>query len=287
LVAAASTSQADTCEENADCRVYWRTFDNGAWETGGWKWVGYPGTGVKSAPAIASWAPGRLDFFVRGADDYLWHRRYVDNSLGATWHRRGDGWFTGKPSAVSWGDKRIDIVVRGMDGSVWRLPYDNGWGNWARIGGVGTIPEDAFPTIASYESEHLVVLARGMDGLLWSNSFVDGAWLEWDVLGGILHGDPAAVGQTSPKRIDVMAAVDDNTKTCMACDRGVWWKYYPYVQPCYKNGGDDSCGCHDDGRGGNCYRTADPNAHLEASWTLDGNGNDQTWHGVDLDSHKK
>ena len=38
------------------------------------RFVGAPSVQLDSAPAVASWAPGRLDVFVKGTDGQLWHR---------------------------------------------------------------------------------------------------------------------------------------------------------------------------------------------------------------------
>ncbi|WP_437937676.1 hypothetical protein [Sorangium sp. So ce341] len=259
VVAGASLSGASSCETGADCRIYIRSFDysGGGWSSS-WSWVGYPGSGVKSAPAISSWGTNRLDVFVRGADDKLWQRTYTSSGWGGTWHQRGAETFNGKPAAVSRDTNRIDVVARGTDGQVWQISYNGTWGGWAPIGGTGWLKAGTSPAIASYASNHLIVLGHGLDGLLWENSFTNSSWTGWNVLGGILHGDPAAVGQPSLGRIDVMAPVDDHTKTCSNCNRGIWWKYYPYEHPCYVNGANASCGCSNDGHGSDCYRIADP-----------------------------
>ena len=44
------------------------------WYDGGWSGWQLTVTGVvTSAPAAVSWAPGRVDEFVRGADHGVWH----------------------------------------------------------------------------------------------------------------------------------------------------------------------------------------------------------------------
>jgi hypothetical protein len=85
---------------------------NGSW--GGWQDLG--GT-LTSAPAVASWGPNRLDVFVRGQDDGLWHKSW-NGTKWSDWDQPITGKFQGAPAAVSWGPDRIDVFVRGMDNHV-------------------------------------------------------------------------------------------------------------------------------------------------------------------------
>lgn len=69
-------------------------------------------TGMRSsAPAVASWGPGRLDVFLRGSSGALVHRAF-DNGQWYGWNNRG-GVINSSPEAVSWGQGRIDVFARG------------------------------------------------------------------------------------------------------------------------------------------------------------------------------
>ena len=81
-------------------------------------WAGWEslGGGLTSAPAASSWSRGRLDTFVRGADNALWHKSYETGWSG--WKSLG-GSLTSAPAAVSWGPNRIDVFGRGTDNAMW------------------------------------------------------------------------------------------------------------------------------------------------------------------------
>jgi hypothetical protein len=76
---------------------------------------------LRSAPGVCSWAPGKLDVFVFGADDALWHK----------WHDGGwSGWeslggeslliLSGPGTTAGlWGYARIDAFVQSRDGVAW------------------------------------------------------------------------------------------------------------------------------------------------------------------------
>jgi hypothetical protein len=66
-------------------------------------WVGqYPlGGYLTSSPSVTSWAENRLDVFVRGGDDALYHRWW--DGLGWTDFERLGGKLEGAPAAVSRG----------------------------------------------------------------------------------------------------------------------------------------------------------------------------------------
>jgi hypothetical protein len=71
---------------------------------------------LTSAPGVSSWASGRLDTFVRGTNNAMWHKWYSSGWSG--WENLG-GVLTSAPDAVSWGANRIDSFVRGTDNALW------------------------------------------------------------------------------------------------------------------------------------------------------------------------
>ena len=79
---------------------------------------------LSSGPDVCSWAAGRLDIFVRGTDDALWHKWY-DNGW-SDWESLG-GVLTSDPTAVSWSNGRIDVFVRGTDNALWHAWFDGSW----------------------------------------------------------------------------------------------------------------------------------------------------------------
>lgn len=76
---------------------------------------------VVGGPDAATWAPGRLDVFLRGTDNALYHK-WFDGS----WHGyEGLGGTLGSdPSAVSWGPNRIDVFARSTTSTLLHKWYD-------------------------------------------------------------------------------------------------------------------------------------------------------------------
>ena len=82
-------------------------------------WFGWEDLGgiITAGPAVASWAENRLDCFVRGADNHMWHK-WWDGASWSGWEDLG-GVITDAPAAVSWGPNRIDCFARGTDNHMW------------------------------------------------------------------------------------------------------------------------------------------------------------------------
>jgi peptidoglycan/xylan/chitin deacetylase (PgdA/CDA1 family) len=165
-----------------------------------WGWQPLSGKALGS-PASTTWGPGRLDVFVRGTDNRLWHKWYTAGawlgwvSLGAP-----PGGLASDPGAVSWSPGRIDVFARGKDGQLWHKWYAAGWSGWQPLGGflVGA------PAVASWSSGRLDIFVRGTDNRLW-HKWYQGGWSSWQPLGGVLTSAPAAVSW-GPGRIDVVVA---------------------------------------------------------------------------------
>jgi probable HAF family extracellular repeat protein len=65
------------------------------------------------APAVASWAGGRLDIFVRGTDHQLWRRSYQGGWSG--WQLAVSGPVASGPSAVSGASGRVELFASRAD----------------------------------------------------------------------------------------------------------------------------------------------------------------------------
>ncbi|MDB9506312.1 hypothetical protein PN502_04210 [Microcystis aeruginosa CS-338/01] len=170
----------------------------GSTSGGGWETLGGH---LTSGPDVCSWAPGRLDVFVRGGDDALYHR-YFENSW-SDWESLG-GVLTSDPSAVSWGNGRIDVFARGGDNALYHKYFENGWSDWESLGGHLT----SGPDVCSWAPGRLDVFVRGEDAALYHKYFENG-WSDWESLGGVLTSDPSAVSWGNG-RIDVFARGGDN-----------------------------------------------------------------------------
>ncbi|MDF2533057.1 MAG: hypothetical protein K0Q65_2638, partial [Clostridia bacterium] len=89
---------------------------------------------LTSAPGVSSWAPNRLDTFVRGSDNALYHK-WWNGSRWSDWENLG-GTLTSAPAAVSWGNNRIDVFGRGTNNAMWHIFWNGSrWSDWEDLGG--------------------------------------------------------------------------------------------------------------------------------------------------------
>jgi hypothetical protein len=82
-----------------------------------------------SGPAVSSWASGRLDMFVRGTDNAIWHAWYAGGKWSG-WESLGKT-IMSSPAAVSWGPNRIDLFGVGTNGRVYQKTWNgSAWSAW-------------------------------------------------------------------------------------------------------------------------------------------------------------
>ncbi len=159
----------------------------------------------KDDPTVSSWGDNRLDVFVRGTDNALWHKWWDGSSWSSGWENLG-GVLTSAPGAVSWGPNRIDVFVKGTDNALWHKWWDgSSWNNWESLGGVLT----SAPTVSSWSNNRLDVFVKGTDNALWHKWWDGSSWSNWESLGGVLTSAPGAVSW-GPHRIDVFVKGTDN-----------------------------------------------------------------------------
>lgn len=162
---------------------------------------------LTSRPGASSWASNRLDTFVRGSDQQLWHTFSVGGQWSG-WEPLGGVLDTGSgPGAVSWGFGRIDVFVRGTDQQLWHKWFDGQWSGWEPLGGVLT----SSPAVASWSAGRLDVMVEGTDQQVWHKWFDGVQWAAgWEPLGGQTGSDPA-VASWSAGRLDVFVRNLDGT----------------------------------------------------------------------------
>ena len=189
------SSRVDVVGRGTDNMVYLKTWNGSSWS--GYASLGAPtGSGIKGDPAVVTWAPGRLDVFVRGVDDKLWQRFSANG--GSTW----SGWMkpvgdagvlASGPDVAAWGVNRLDVFVRGTDGGIWQRSWNGvSWGtSWV---GRGAPPRQATgdPTVASWAPGRLDVFVRGGDGKLWQTFGSYSSWSGWLMPPGTEAGTIAA-----------------------------------------------------------------------------------------------
>ena len=157
---------------------------------------------LRSGVGASSSSGNRVDAFIRGNDDQLWHRSFNGTSWTG-WEPLG-GLISADPSAVSSG-ARIDVFARGMDNQLWHRSFDGtSWAGWEALGGILA----SGPTSTSWGNGRLDVFIRGQDNQLWQKTYSGTAWSGWQPLGGIITADPAAAAWGT-NRIDVIARGQD------------------------------------------------------------------------------
>ncbi|HEY5815330.1 MAG TPA: hypothetical protein VIS95_03215 [Solirubrobacterales bacterium] len=166
-------------------------------------WLGYNlGGNNTSDPDLSSWGTTRMDMFVRGSDNALWHRPWNSGTWGS-WESLG-GTLASGPAAVSWGANRIDVVTLNSDANktLSHRWYDGTWHCCTNLGGVNT----SDPDITATAPGHLVVAVRGSDFALWIRQYdVSTGWGGWEKIGGSLSSGPTAVAWSKDYRLDLFA----------------------------------------------------------------------------------
>lgn len=157
---------------------------------------------LRSGAGASSSSGNRVDVFIRGSDDQLWHR-WFNGSTWSGWEALG-GLISADPSAVSNG-ANIDVFARGMDNQLWHRSFNGtSWAGWEPLGGILA----SGPAVASWGGGRLDVFIRGQDNQLWQQTYSGTAWSGWHTLGGIITADPAAVAWGT-NRIDVIVRGQD------------------------------------------------------------------------------
>ncbi len=172
------------------------------------KWRGWDDFGalVTAGPSVASWGVNRLDLFVRGTDNSLYHDAW-DGAKWSGWGKIIEGTFKDAPAAVSWGPSRIDVFVLRDDDHIGHM-WGNGskWEGWQDMGGTFS----SGPAVASWGPDRLDLFAKGMNNALYHKAWDGAKWSEWVHLGGTFKDAPAAASWGN-NRIDVcVRGMDDH-----------------------------------------------------------------------------
>ena len=216
------------------------------------------GGGLSSLPAIASFAPGRLDIFAKGLDDGS-YQMWSDG----TWHPwvAHGGVFLNDHVSLSPYPNRLDVLSRGRDNAIYQKWWDGSTsGGWVSLGGQSAASPvlvsprrgrwDIFilgtdkaiwhryadngwsgwislggglldPPAAVCREPRYALLARGLDGCLYQNTFSGGKWSGWQHLSGGLSGQPTAV-TTDAGCLDVFARGTDTQLWTRSFRNNAW-----------------------------------------------------------------
>jgi predicted nucleic acid-binding Zn-ribbon protein len=167
------------------------------------KWESLGGV-LTSPPECVSWGANRIDCFVKGTDNALWHRWWNGSRWGG-WESLG-GVLTSPPNCVSWGANRLDCFVKGTDNAMWHKWWNGRrWGGWESLGGVLTSP----PECVSWGTNRLDCFVRGTDKAMWHKWWNGRRWGGWESLGGVLTSPPNCVSWGA-NRLDCFVKGTDN-----------------------------------------------------------------------------
>jgi hypothetical protein len=173
------------------------------------------GGGMIGSPSVSSWGPDRLDVWIVGGDDALWHRWQEDGQ--ARWERLG-GILTSSPAAISPAPGEVDVFARGADDALWVRSYrGGGWGPWRWLGGRITTA----PAVTSTEPGTIEVVARGGDNAIWTRRSVNGVWQPWTSLGGATTDTPA-ITDWGPGELQITIRGGDGALWLRQMSGGVW-----------------------------------------------------------------
>jgi hypothetical protein len=156
---------------------------------------------LSSAPTAVSWGnQNRIDVFVKGTDNGLWHR-WWDGSTWSGWEGLG-GKLTSDPVVTSWSAGRLDVFARGTDNQLWHRFFAGSWAGWESLGGI----LNSAPGGASWGPNRIDVFIQGSDHAVWHKWWDGVRWIGWESLHGAISQAPAASsGYPGPGRLEVYA----------------------------------------------------------------------------------
>jgi hypothetical protein len=105
---------------------------------------GQLGAAYRTSGPVEAWGPDRLDVFVVGNDNALYHKWWNGKAWRPSltdYERQGDGHCFSRAEAVSWTSDRLDLFVVGEDASLRHKWWDGkAWGpsptDYENLGGV-------------------------------------------------------------------------------------------------------------------------------------------------------
>lgn len=168
---------------------------------------------LSSGPSATSFAAGRIDTFVRGSDNLIYHK-YYDPCCG--WVGYGSigappGGALSGPSASSWqvpGNHHVDVFARSGP-TLFVKTYDvqaGGWGGWSQVSTSFVTSDPAALSLAA-GSTHVFV--RGTDTAVYFKARTGSTWSPWYGLGGSAVGGPALGSPNADTLYVAVRGVDD------------------------------------------------------------------------------
>jgi len=208
-----SAGKIDVFVRGTDGALWTMSTTNGGTSWSNWSKIGgqlLAGTG----PAAYAWGDARIGVFVTGTNKALYHISYDASGPWSGWQSLG-GTLTSSPAATSPTSGVIDVYGRGGDGALYQKEYSsNAWGSWTSLG--GQLASNTGPAACSWGPGRLDVFVEGTNGALYHKGY-NGAWSNWQFLGGKLTSSPAAAAASGGNRIDVFVRGSNGA---------LWWTHW-------------------------------------------------------------
>jgi alpha-galactosidase len=166
----------------------------------GWESLGKK---IQGQPFAYASAGNRIDLFVRGTDDALWHTTSV-NGRWAHWTSLG-GRLTDAPTVAFTSPTAWTAFARGADGLV---SSRSSAGGWTSIGAPNNWPVNGRPSAAVDGTGTVHVTVRARTDEIWQRTFTAGTWSAWTSLGGTLSASPTLI--STGNRLYLFAEAADN-----------------------------------------------------------------------------
>ena len=208
---------------------YWTFWNGSAWTE--YAALGSPPSGSIGDPAIVSWAPGRLDVFVKGStDSKLWQTFSEDG--GGTWSGwiqplGNEGELASAPEVSSRGPGRLDVFVRGTDGQIWQRFYEGAWNDaWLPHGQPASVGINGEPGTTSWDSNRVDIFVWGSDDRLWQKAWTGAEWTGWfqPVTDGVLTSSPDATSW-EPGNLLIFVRGTDGGIYALPHGGGIWGQW--------------------------------------------------------------
>lgn len=182
-------------------------------------WTSWTQLGVigPSPPGLCSLTGGRADLVVRGSDDRVYHRSYVNGVWSSNWDSPG-GHTIDSPGCAILGNS-LYIVVRGTNNVTYFDSMNlgsNSWSGWQSLLGWTA----AAPVLVSTPSANrLDLILRGTNNGIYHMSFPGGVpTMAWDSPGGSTPVAPVSVSDSSGFHLVVVGQ-----------DHGLWYNYLNFT----------------------------------------------------------
>ena len=187
--------------------------------------------------AADSAADGRIEIFVRGIKNHVWHLyQTTPNGDWSEWEDlstyrplpSGLVILTGDPVGSRAADRRIEIFARGTDNHVWHLyqTTPNGdWSGWEDLSAYrplssGLLRVVGDPAAGDAADQRIEIFVRGIDNHVWHlyQTTPNGDWSAWEDLsayrplptGVVTAMSEPAVASAADKRIEFFVRGTDN-----------------------------------------------------------------------------